>query len=548
MQISIADTFGKMSPSTWVTMGNLVAGISVGAYLIPQAMAYGSLAGVGATVGLATAIVPLIAYALIGKHKWMSVGPESSVALMAAAAVGPVAVANSMDPALLLPVMAVIVGVVLMIGRLLKAAFLADLLSMPVLVGYLTGIAILMMMSQLTKLTGIEANTDDVWTMLTTTEWTMPDWGMLSVGLIVTAIAWAGPKISPRFPGAVVALGVSIPLGMWADIPTIGPVASAIPQFAVPDLSLELVKSLVWPAATVAAVAFTDVMVTARAINDDTRVNDEREMLGLGAAQVATGFFGGYPVSASSSRTALARSSGATSKHYALLVVAMLVIAPLLLGSLLARIPQAGLAGIILYAAISLIEPNQWRKMGVLHRNELGIAALCTLTVLFFGILTGIVFAIAASLFAFLARISRPNASVLGFTPEGESLHAVDKHDNVEIVPELVVFRYEAPLFFVNAPDFFDEAIDALEPDTRVMLINMEASPNLDITSLDTLEELAQYVHSHGVELWLARTRHDVMELLRKHGVYESIGAGNFYDTMAGAVEIFKERQAISLE
>ena len=548
MQISIANTFGKMSPGTWVTMGNLVAGISVGAYLIPQAMAYGSLAGVGATVGLATAIVPLIAYALIGKHKWMSVGPESSVALMAAAAVGPVAVANSMDPALLLPVMAVIVGVVLMIGRLLKAAFLADLLSMPVLVGYLTGIAILMMMSQLTKLTGIEANTDDVWTMLTTTEWTMPDWGMLSVGLIVTAIAWAGPKISPRFPGAVVALGVSIPLGMWADIPTIGPVASAIPQFAVPDLSLELVKSLVWPAATVAAVAFTDVMVTARAINDDTRVNDEREMLGLGAAQVATGFFGGYPVSASSSRTALARSSGATSKHYALLVVAMLVIAPLLLGSLLARIPQAGLAGIILYAAISLIEPNQWRKMGVLHRNELGIAALCTLTVLFFGILTGIVFAIAASLFAFLARISRPNASVLGFTPEGESLHAVDKHDNVEIVPELVVFRYEAPLFFVNAPDFFDEAIDALEPDTRVMLINMEASPNLDITSLDTLEELAQYVHSHGVELWLARTRHDVMELLRKHGVYESIGAGNFYDTMAGAVEIFKERQAISLE
>ncbi len=548
MQFSLADTFGKMEPKTWVTMGNLVAGISVGAYLIPQAMAYGSLAGVGATVGLATAIVPLVAYALIGKHKWMSVGPESSVALMAAAAVGPVALANNMDPALLLPVMASIVGVVLIIGRLIKAAFLADLLSLPVLVGYLTGIAVLMMMSQLTKLTGIEANTEDLWTLLTTTVWTMPDWGMLTVGLIVTAIAWVGPKISPRFPGAVVALAVSIPLGIWAGIPTIGPVASALPQFAVPDVSWDLVQSLVWPAATVAAVAFTDVMITARAINDGTRVNDEREMLGLGGAQLATGFFGGYPVSASSSRTALARASGATSKHYALLVVAMLIIAPLLLGGLLARIPQAALAGIILYAAISLIEVKQWRKLRVLHRNELLIAALCTLTVLFFGILTGIVFAIAASIFAFLARISRPNASVLGFTPEGDSLHAVDKHDHVEIVPELVVFRYEAPLFFVNAPDFFDEAIDALEPDTRVMVINMEASPNLDTTSLDTLEELAAYVHSRGVELWLARTRHDVMELLRKHGVYETIGGGNFYDTMAGAVEVFKERQAIALE
>ena len=184
-------------------------------------------------------------------------------------------------------------------------------------------------------------------------------------------------------------------------------------------------------------------------------------MIAVGGAQLATGFFSGYPVSASSSRTALARSSGATSKHYSLVVAVMILLAPILIGGLLEKIPQAGLAGIILYAAISLIELPEWRKLRRLHRNEFAIAASCTIAVLLFGILPGIGFAIAASVVAFLARLARPTASVLGFTPMSQSMHAVDKHKKVETVPGLVVFRYEAPLFFINAPDFFtDEDID----------------------------------------------------------------------------------------
>ena len=532
---------GGLQPRTWFTLGNLVAGISVGAYVIPQAMAYGSLAGVGASIGLATAIVPLLAYAILGRHKWLSVGPESAVALMAAAAAGPAAAASGLPVTVVLPTMAAVVGIVLIVGRLLKLAFLADLLSVPVLVGYLTGIAVLMVMSQLQKLTGIDANTEDLWSLFTKTTWTVPNWATLAIGLIVAAIAWGLPKISPKIPGAVIALGVAILLGLLVDVPTIGPVTTGLPTFAVPDFSLSLLGSLIWPAVTVAAVAFTDVMVTSRAINDGQRSSPEREMVAVGGAQLATGFFSGYPVSASSSRTALARSSGATSKHYSLVVAGMILLAPVIIGGLLEKIPQAGLAGIILYAAISLIELPKWRKLRRLHRNEFAIAASCTVAVLLFGILPGIGFAIAASVVAFLARLARPNASVLGFTPMSESMHAVDKHDSVETIPGLVVFRYEAPLFFINAPDFFTEAIDALEADTNVLVVNMEASPNLDTTSLDTLEDLVISVKEQGVQFWMARTRHDVMLLLRAHGCYDTIGPDNFYETIGTAVTAYNE-------
>lgn len=536
----IRTKLSTLQPRTWITLGNLVAGISVGAYLIPQAMAYGSLAGVGASVGLAVAIVPLLAYAILGKHKWMSVGPESAVALMAAAAAGPAAAATGLSPTVVLPTMAVIVGVVLIVGRFLHAAFLADLLSLPVLVGYLTGIAVLMVMSQLQKLTGIDANTDNLWKLITETEWTMPNFKTLAVGILVAAIAWGFPKVTTKVPGAVVALAVAIPLGMLLGIPTIGPVATSLPQFAIPDVSFAVLQSLIWPAITVAAVAFTDVMITSRAISDGTRSDPDREMVALGGAQVATGFFGGYPVSASSSRTALAKVSGATSKHYAVVVAAILLIAPLVIGGLLAKIPQAGLAGIILYAAITLVEVPQWRKLRRLHRNEYAIAAICTLAVLFFGILPGIGIAIALSIFAFLARMARPTVSVLGFTPMSASMHGIDTHEDSDTVPGLVVFRYNAPLFFINAPDFFDEAIEAMDEDTEVLLVNMEASPNLDTTSLDTLQELANAVKDAGAELWLARTRYEVEELMEKHGVMDVVGRENLHETLGSAVGVYQ--------
>lgn len=533
---------GSVNPRTWFSIGNLVAGISVGAYLIPQAMAYGTLAGVGAAVGLAVAVIPLAVYAILGKHKWMSVGPESSVALMAAAAAAPAATASGLPPTVVLPVMAAMVGVALVLGRLLNAGFLADLLSYPVLVGYLTGIAVLMVMSQFVKLTGIEANTDDLWSFFTQTEWKVPDWSSLAVGLIVCAIAWSLPKVNSRIPGAIIALAVSIPLGMFFDIGTIGPVSTAVPVFAVPDFDPTLMKELIWPALTVAAVAFTDVMVTARAINDGTRVDTNREMVAIGGAQFATGFFGGFPVSASSSRTALARASGATSKHYAFVVIAVILVAPLIFGGLLAKIPTAGLAGIILFAAISLFDIPAWRKILRLHRNEFAIALACTLAVLLFGILPGIGIAIGLSIFAFLARMARPTAQVLGFTPMSASMHGVDTHDDTDTLEGLVVFRYNAPLFFINAPDFFEEATAVLQPDTKVLLINMEASANLDVTSLDTMSELANYVKGAGAELWLARVRFEVEELLEDHGAMQVIGTEHFYETLMTAVAAYRSR------
>ena len=283
-----------LQPRTWFTVGNLVAGVSVGAYLIPQAMAYGSLAGVGPAMGLATAIVPLLVYAALGSHIWMSVGPESAVAMMAAAAVAPVGLAVGMEPAALLPTMAVIVGIALIVGRFLKASF-------PGRPALLAGAGRLPH--------GHRDPHGDV-ADLPSDRHRRRHHGHPDVvhqhRLARTQLGHAGrgpdrggrrlgrPKISPRFPGALLALGLSIVLGYLVDIPTIGPVTSAMPTFGVPTLSMDVVSALLWPAISVAAVAFADVTVTGRAITDGTRPNTKREMLAIGGSQLATGFFSGY--------------------------------------------------------------------------------------------------------------------------------------------------------------------------------------------------------------------------------------------------------------
>jgi sulfate permease, SulP family len=521
---------------------NILAGVSVGAYMIPQAMANGSLAGVSASVSLSIAVVPLLMYMILGRNPYMSLGPESAVALMAAATVGPVVASQDVPWETALAITTVLVGLILGIGWLLKAAFLADLLSHPILVGYLTGIALLMIMSQLSKILGYDVDGDTIQGLLST-DWQMPNFQTLSIAFIVVAIALVSARIDKRIPGILIGLVVGTIVSLWMDVPTVGPVALEMPIPNWGGVSLELVGALILPALSIALVSFTDVMITSRAFTEEkVQPNSAVEMRALAGAQLATGLVGGYPMSASGSRTALAYSMGSTSRFYSLIVAIVLVAGPLLFPGVIAAVPIAALAGVILYAAFTLVMPDEWRALARFRWSEAGIAAACTISVVAFGILPGVVVAIALSIGEFIARLSRPHDGVLGFVPNVPGMHDVDDHAATVTVPGMVAFRYDAPLFFMNAYDFFYKVTEAVEPDTKVVILNMEANVELDTTALNVLEELHDALKDDGIELWLARVKNDVLMPMEDHGVAAVIGEENMYPTLSAAVAQYRRQ------
>ncbi len=519
---------------------NIIAGVSVGAYMIPQAMAYGSLAGVSPSLSLSIAVVPLVAYMIFGRNPYMSLGPESAVALMAAAAVGPVASAYAIPWNTALAITGVLVGLILGIGWLLRASFLADLLSYPILTGYLTGVAVLMIMSQLPKIVNYGLNTDSV-SELFRSQWQRPDWQTVALATIVVVLSFALNRISKRVPGPLVGLIVATIVGLFMDVPRVGTVSLELPVPELEGLSLEVIAALLVPALSIAVVSFTDVMITSRAFAGKTRPDSATEMRALAAAQLATGAVGGYPMSASSSRTALAFASGSTTRFYSLFVVAVLIAGPLLIPGVIAEVPIAALAGVIVYAALTLVRPAEWAALLRFRISEFAIAAACAVSVVLFGILTGVIIAIALSIAEFMARLARPHDGVLGFVPNYAGMHDVDDYDTTTTIPGLVAFRYDAPLFFMNAYDFYYKVTGALEPDTEVVILNMEANVELDTTALNVLEELHDTLAADGIDLWLARVKNDVLTPMQDHGVSAVVGEDNMYPTMGEAVQRYRE-------
>lgn len=508
--------------------------------MIPQAMAYGSLAGVSPSLSLSIAVVPLVAYMIFGRNPYMSLGPESAVALMAAAAVGPVASAYAIPWNTALAITGVLVGLILGIGWLLRASFLADLLSYPILTGYLTGVAVLMIMSQLPKIVNYGLNTDSV-SELFRSQWQRPDWQTVALATIVVVLSFALNRISKRVPGPLVGLIVATIVGLFMDVPRVGTVSLELPVPELEGLSLEVIAALLVPALSIAVVSFTDVMITSRAFAGKTRPDSATEMRALAAAQLATGAVGGYPMSASSSRTALAFASGSTTRFYSLFVVAVLIAGPLLIPGVIAEVPIAALAGVIVYAALTLVRPAEWAALLRFRISEFAIAAACAVSVVLFGILTGVIIAIALSIAEFMARLARPHDGVLGFVPNYAGMHDVDDYDTTTTIPGLVAFRYDAPLFFMNAYDFYYKVTGALEPDTEVVILNMEANVELDTTALNVLEELHDTLAADCIDLWLARVKNDVLTPMQDHGVSAVVGEDNMYPTMGEAVQRYRE-------
>lgn len=536
----------------WLT-GDLLAGVTVAAYLVPQVMAYAGVAGLPPVTGLWAILPALAMYALFGSSRLLSIGPESTTALMTAAVVAPLAAGDAGRYASLAAALAVTVGLLCLAARALRLGFLADLLSRPVLIGYLAGVALIMVVGQLPKLTGVETTGTEFFPQLWSFLVHLPEADLATVvfSTVVLVFLFVTARHARAVPGPLVAfvLGTAAVVVLDLDgrygLKVIGEVPSGLPGLGVPDLS-ELPR-LVLPALGVLLVAYTDCVLTARAFadRDDGRpgLDADQEFFALGAANIGAGVLHGFPVSSSASRTALASSAGARSQAYSLVAGAVVLAVLLFLSPLLARTPSAVLGALVVYAAVRMIDLSGFRRLASFRRRELLLALGCLAGVLALDILYGVMVAVGLSVAELLSRVARPHDAVEGLVPGVAGMHDVDDYPQARTVPGLLVYRYDSPLFFANAEDFRRRALAALDEQrdpVNWFVLNTEANVEVDITALDAVDALRRELTHRGVVFALARVKQDLLDDLEAYGLADTVGRDRMFPTLPTAVAAYR--------
>ena len=518
--------------------GDLLAGLTVAAYLVPQVMAYAGLAGLPPVTGLWAILAPLALYAVFGSSRQLSIGPESTTSLMTAAAVAPLAAGDPGRYAGLAAALAVVVGVLCLVAFVARLGFVADLLSRPILVGYMAGVAVTMIAGQLGKLTGVRVEGDGIPAELASFARHIAgaDPATVLLGLAALALLFLGRWRFPQLP-------VPLFVVLLATLAVVGDVPSGLPTPALPDVGD--LSGLLLPAVGVLVVGYTDTVLTARAfaVGTGDPVDANQELLALGTANIGAGLLRGFPVSSSGSRTALAVAGGARTQMYSFVTLAFVAAVLLFAGPMLALFPSAALGALVVYAAVRLVDVAGFRKLAAFRRTEvlLALAALAGVVVL--DILTGVLLAVGLSVAEMLHRVARPHDAVQGFVPDLAGMHDIDDYPSATTVPGLLVYRYDSPLFFANAENFRRRALDAVatqaEP-VRWFVLNVEANVEVDSTGLEALEALREELTARGIEFALARVKQDLLDALTAYGITEAVGRDRVFPTLPTAVAAYQ--------
>ncbi|HKP42445.1 SulP family inorganic anion transporter [Mycobacterium sp.] len=534
--------------------GDVVAGVTVAAYLVPQVMAYATVAGLPPVVGLWAALAPLAVYAVLGSSRQLSVGPESTTALMTATTLGPLAVGDPARYAALAAVLALLVGVICFVGGVVRLGVLADLLSRPVLVGYMTGVAVIMIGSQLGKVTGVSVEGDEFIDQIRSFVAGLDavHWPTIVLAAAVLILLLVLSWFVPRLPGPLIAILIATAaVAVFSldsyGVKVVGDIPSGFPAPGVPTISAADLVALLIPAAGISIVAFSDNVLTARtfAARHDQRVDANAELRALGVCNVGTGMLHGFPVSSSGSRTALGDALGGRTQFYSI-VSLFVVLAVMVVGrGVLALFPLAALGALVVYAALRLVDVPEFKRLARFRRSELILAVATTASVLLLGVLYGVLVAIALSILDLLRRVARPHDAIQGFVPGVAGMHDVDDYPEADRVPGLVVYRYDAPLFFANAENFRERALAAVDdnPDpVKWFVLNAEANVEVDLTALDVLDQLRSELASRGIVFAMARVKQDLRVLLDAAGLVEKIGEDRIFPTLPTAVEAYRKR------
>jgi SulP family sulfate permease len=460
--------------------------------------------------------------------------------------------AGSAEYAELASALCLVVAVLSLAGWLGGLAFLAELLSRPVLVGYMAGVAVIMVASQLGKLLGIKVDAEGFVPEVAFAARHLADLHAptLVLGLTTLAVMLLGSALLPRAPMALVGmLGAAAAVVLLhleeQGVTVIGPIPSGVPVPSLPHVSLDGVVSLLPAALGVAFVGYTDNVLTGRAFADrrKERIDPKRELLALSAANVGSGLLQGFPVSSSGSRTAISDAVGGRSQLASVVTAVATVLAMLLAEPVLASFPVAALGAVVVYAAVRLVDVAEFRRLARFRISEFLIAVATTAAVLVVGVLQGVLVAVGLSILDLLRRVARPHDAVQGFVPDMAGMHDVDDYPNADVVPGLVVYRYDSPLFFANAEDFRHRAREAVATSptpVQWFVLNAEAIIELDITAVDALESLRGELVEQGIVFAMARLKYDVRTMLLPTGLLDRIGEEHVFPTLPTAVDAYR--------
>lgn len=520
--------------------------------LVPVGIAYAVASGVPGIYGLYATIIPLLAYALFGPSRILVLGPDSSLAAVILAVVLPLSGGDPLRAIALASSMAIVSGAVCIGAGLIKLGFVTELLSKPIRYGYMNGIALTVLLSQVPKLLGFSFESHGP----------LRDLGSIIKGIIGGRVNWtafligAGALLTifalkrSKVPGLLIAVaGATAIVGIFglsksAGVSVLGSLPQGLPAFEVPWINLADVTTVLSGGLAVALISFADTSVLSRAYAARTRtyVDPNQELVGLGAANLAAGFFQGFPISSSSSRTPVAEAAGSKTQLTGVvgaLAVALLIIAA---PNLLQNLPTSALAAVVIASAIGLVEVQDLIRIYKMQRWEFWLSMLCFAGVAVFGAIPGIAFAVIIAVIEFLWDGWRPHSAILGRANGISGYHDVSRYPQARLIPGLVLFRWDAPLFFANAELFQARVIGAVENSpTPVHWVVVTAEPvtSVDVTAADVLSELEKTLREAGIKLSFAELKDPVKDKLKRFGLFTQFGEQSFYPTIGAAVRAY---------
>ncbi len=540
---------------------DIVAGLVLTTMLVPVGVAYAVASGVSGIYGLYATVVPLLAYALFGPSPVLVLGPDSSLAPLILAVVVALSAGDPMRAIALASAMAVVSGAVCIIAGVARLGFITELLSKPIRYGYMNGIALTVIISQIPKLLGFKVDADGPLRSL----WAIGQavWAGKTNGtaLLVGAATLLAILLlrGKRIPGVLIAvIGATVAVGALdlsakAGVAVLCSLPQGLPSFTLPWIDAADVVSVLLGGVAVALVSFADTSVLSRTYSARTGkyVDPNQEMIGLGAANLAAGLFQGFPISSSSSRTPVAEAAGArtqlTGVVGAIAVALLLTLAP----ELLKHLPSTALAAVVIAAALGLFEIDDLRRLWRIQRWEFWLSIVCFVGVAVLGAIPGIGLAIVLAVIEFLWDGWRPHSAVLGRAEGVRGYHDVTRYPDARLVPGLVLFRWDAPLFFANAEFFQERALDAVATaptPTRRLVVAAEPVTSVDVTSADMLGELEETLNKTGVDLCFAALKDPVKDKLRRFELFQRFGKERFFSTLGEAVDDYVRRYGVEWE
>jgi len=530
--------------------------------LVPVGIAYAVASGVPGIYGLYATIVPLLAYALFGPSRILVLGPDSSLAAVIFGVVVPLSGGDPDRAIALAAAMAIVSGTVCILAGIARLGFITELLSKPIRYGYMNGIALTVLISQVPKVFGFNIESDgplrNIWAITEAILSGSTNWTAFAIGagtLVVILLL----KRFKRVPAILIAVvGATVIVGMWdlattAGVSVLGPLPQGLPAFEIPWINQADIVPVLIGGFAVSMVSFADTSVLSRAYASRLRtsVDPNQEMVGLGAANLAAGFFQGFPISSSSSRTPVAEASGAhtqlTGVVGAVAVALLLLFAP----NLLQDLPSAALAAVVIASAIGLIEVGDLIRIYRIQPWEFWLSIVCLVGVAVFGAIPGIGIAVVLAVIEFLWDGWRPHSAVLGRAEGIKGYHDITRYPDARRIPGLVLFRWDAPLFFANAEFFRERVLDAVATSptpARWLVVAAEPVTSVDVTAADMLEDLDKTLHESGVKLCFGELKDPVKDKLKRFGLFARIGEKFFFPTLGAALRSYLESHDVHWE